>query len=130
MATDSNDNNSSGPPVKIEAGPKIDKTTIIWLSVVIALVTIGIIIAFVVLGRRFCCASKKRKNKIDYLDNRISCGAWNGDAPLQVGAEKLAHQSKVYGGPKERLWEITIPPAITVVPSSQRGKYVEVDSVI
>ncbi|KAK4507454.1 hypothetical protein PRZ48_001189 [Zasmidium cellare] len=117
-----------------EVGPKIDKITIVWLCIVIAVVTVGIIIAFVVLGRRFCCTrSTKRKNKkINYLDNRISFGAWNGDSLLELNAEKSARQSKAYAAPRERAWEIAIPPVMVVdqtPQSSGRGKYVKVGSV-
>lgn len=88
MATNANNDDPSMSSVKVGSGLKIDKTTIIWLSVVVTLVTIGIVIAFVVLGRRFCCAGKKRRNKVDYLDNRISFGAWNGVSTLPSEFEK------------------------------------------
>lgn len=124
MATTSNDDTPSVSGVEIEAGIKIDKTTIRWLSVVFSLATVGIIIAFVVLGHRFCCGRKKRKGKTDCLDNRNVFGAWSGEKPLPPEPAILS-QPKEHSQTTGRGWEITIPPVVVVdeaPPSSPRGK--------
>lgn len=110
-------------------GINIDKTTIIWLTVVISLVSIVIIAAFVVLGRAYCTPSRRFRNRYegDYLDDRTAfessgAGAGASGQPSPWSASQEEKSDTTTSSSQGRHFATRPPPAVV-----RMGRIAEVE---